>query len=37
VIRAGVPEDREGPFVNLRQFDEETIVSGLQVWKPETG
>ena len=37
VIRARVPKDDSVPFVNLRQFDEETIVSGLQRWEPETG
>jgi hypothetical protein len=35
-IRGRVPKDRDRPFVNLRQFAQETIVSALQVWKRET-
>lgn len=37
VIKASVPVGRVDPFVNLRQFDQETIVSGLRIWQPETG
>lgn len=36
VILARVPKERTGAFVDLRRFDEETIISELQVWKPET-
>ena len=35
VIKARVLQDPKLPFVNLRQFAEEAIVSGLQVWRPE--
>jgi hypothetical protein len=37
VIKAGVPENPDPPFLNLRQFAQETVVSGLQEWKPRAG
>jgi hypothetical protein len=36
VIRARVPNDEDRPLINLRQFAEETIVSGPHVWQPES-
>jgi len=36
VIRAHVPNDESRPLINLRQFAEETIVSGPHVWRPES-
>jgi hypothetical protein len=37
VIKATVPTDLDRPLVNLRQFAQEAIVSGLQVWTPDNG